>query len=106
MKLQLFLLLRVALSNRKKEHIISEIAKLRDERDVIEEESEKLQAKMKKLLNRNKRLLQRVKKLACRVEVRPPVLSEAEECMMKEMEGLRDYVEKMKLEVHVVRMYN
>lgn len=54
---------------------------------------------MKRLLERNKNLLQRVKRLACRVDSRSPLISEAEECMMKEVEGVHDHIKRMALEI-------
>lgn len=78
-----------------KEKIISDLATLTDGCDVIEEESDRLQVRLNEMTNRNTRLLQRVKKLACLAESRPPVLSEAEVCMMREMEGLRDNMKRM-----------
>lgn len=85
-----------------KQKIIKDLVTLRDQCDIIDDKSENLQDKLKHCTTANRLLLERVKKLACRVEFRPPVLSEAEECMMREMEGLRDHVKKMLAEMHTV----
>ena len=90
------------MTNRLKEQIISDLVELRESRDIIQEESERLQDKMKRLSRQNKSLLQRVKRLACRVESRSPLISEAEECMMKEVEGVRDHIKTMTLEILTV----
>lgn len=83
---------RIENCSRLKDKIISDLAMLTDECDIMEEESDRLCDKLKKLSKKNVSLLQRVKRLACHAESRPPILSEAEECMMREMEGLRDHM--------------
>ena len=72
---------------------------LTDDCDVIEEESDRLRDKLRSVSDKHAVLMQRVKMLACRAESRPPVLSEAEECMMREMEGLRDHMKIMHSEI-------
>lgn len=75
---------------------------LSDECDIIEEESEKLQGKLKTLSDKNAALLQQVRRLACCATSRPPILSEAEECMMREIEGLDNHMKLMNAEIHSV----
>ncbi len=93
---------RVLNSRRLKEQIISDIVRLRDERDVIEEDCGALQDKVRRLAKRNVNLQDRVKRMACRVELRSPVLSEAEQCMMKELEGFSNHFKKMDVEIRSV----
>lgn len=92
-------LCRVMSCKRLKQQIVSDLVNLRESRDIIQEESEKLEDKMKRLLARNKNLLDRAKRLACYVELRSPVLSEAEDCMSKEVEGVRDHIKTMELAI-------
>ena len=87
---------------RLKEQIISDITRLRDERDEIEEECGALQDKARRLAKRNTTLQDRAKRMVCKVELRSPVLSEAEQCMMKELEGFTNHFKKMDAEIQSV----
>ena len=98
-------LCRVMSCRRLKQQMVSDLGTLREEKDIIQEESEKLEDKMKRLLARNKNLLDRAKRLACCVELRSPVLSEAEDCMGKEVEGVRDHIKTMEAKITNVCMY-
>ena len=92
----------MANSLRLKEQIISDVAKLRDECDVVEEECGALQDKMRRLAKKNNILQGRVRKMACRMELSSPVLSEAELCMSEELVGFTNHFKKMKAEMQSV----
>jgi len=50
----------------------------------------------------NVRLLGRAERLACKIRFLSPVLSEAEECMKNEMEGLAAHIKQMKQDAYRV----
>lgn len=87
---------------RLKEQIISDITRLRDERDELDDNCKTLQDKARRLAKRNAILQDRAKKMVCKVELRSPVFSEAEQCMMKELEGLTNHFKKMDAEIQSV----
>lgn len=86
---------RIEISQRLKECLITETEKLKEERDIMEEETERLQHKLEGLVTKNKSLQKQAERLACLVKFQSGVLSEAEECMMKEMEGIKDHLSQM-----------
>lgn len=80
-----------------KEHVISNSVELMDEADIIVENSEKLQDKLTQIVETNVSLQKQADRIACRIQFLCPVFSEAEECMKKEMEGLKNHVREMKV---------
>lgn len=90
---------RIEMLKRLKEQIITSSIELRDEADIIKEGSVELRDKLQNVMNTNAMLLKKAHMLACKVRFLSPVLSEAEECMKNEMEGLADHIKAMKREV-------
>ena len=95
-------MVRVELLQELKQEIISNSVKLRDEADIIKENSEELQDKLRDVVQTNVRLLGRAERLACKIRFLSPVLSEAEECMKNEMEGLATHIKQMKRDAYRV----
>ena len=89
--------IRIQALKRLMEQVISNTVELTDEADIIKEKSEELQEKLAQIVETNVSLQRQADRLACRVQFLSPVFSEAEECMKKEMEGLRNHIEEMKV---------
>ncbi len=87
---------------RLKEQIITCSVELRDNADIIREDSDDLREKLRDIIERNARLLGKAERLACKIRFLSPVLSEAEECMKNEMEGIHTHIQQMTREVHRV----
>ena len=90
------------MSARLKEQIFSDLLGLQEGCEDMGVMCDSLRDKVDQLSKKNTFLLQRVKRLACRVESRSPIISEAEECMMKEVEGVENHIKTMAVEVFTV----
>lgn len=86
-----------------KEQIISDVVQLRVDAEITQEESERLQHKIEDLSLKHKKLQKRAEKLAFKVRYQSPVFSEAEECMHKEMDGLKRHSKEMASQLEIVR---
>ncbi len=95
-------IIRVYKLRQGKEKLISNIVQLRDERDIVEEESEKLQERIEFVLKRNKILRMRAERLACQVASRSLVFSEAEESMKEELGKLQKRMTEMNKRLETV----
>ena len=87
------------MSMRLKEQIFSDLLGLQEGCEDVGVMCDSLRDKVDQLSGKNTILLQRVKRLACRVESRSPIISEAEECMMKEVEGVENHIKTMAVEL-------
>ena len=86
-----------------REQIISELVKLRDETEEVREKTESIEFNLDTLMEKQKVLMKRVEQIVYRVESKSPFLSEAEECMKTELEGLEKHMKVMRQKLTEVR---
>lgn len=91
--------------SRQKQQIISELVSLKDEAEELRERTNGIEYKLIGLMKKQKVLMKCVEQIIYRVESKSPHLSEAEELMRTELEGLQKHIKTMSqklIEVHYV----
>ena len=88
-------LLRIERLSLQKEQIISDLEKIKDEAEEMRERTNGIEYQLDELTRKQNVLMRRVERIVYRVESKSPFLSEAEECMMKELEGLEKHMKTM-----------
>lgn len=82
---------------------------LKDNAEEINETTDAMKSKLEDLTKKHEILMKSMEQIAYRVESKSPHLSEAEECMRTELEGLQKHVKVMSqkiIEVHRVATKN
>ena len=95
--------IRVERLSLQKEQIISELVCLKDEAEELREKTNDIEFKLDGLMKKQKILMKCVEQIIYRVESKSPHLSEAEELMRTELEGLQKHIKVMSqklIEVH------
>lgn len=96
---------RIQILVRQKQILLSALLKLQEETEEIKTYTEDLGDKLISLAETHKNLMLRVQQVMYRVESQSPVISEAENCMLEELEGLKNHLdgrmERRKIEVCV-----
>lgn len=93
--LQSFYILRIERLCLQKEQIISDHEKIKDEAEEMRDRTNGIEYRLGELVRKQNLLMRRVEQIVYRVESRSPFLSEAEECMVKELEGLEKHMKTM-----------
>ena len=78
-----------------KEQIISDLECLKDETEDLREKTNDIEFKLDSLIKKQNVLTKHVEQIIYRVESKSPHLSEAEECMRTELEGLQKHIKVM-----------
>ena len=96
--------IRVERLSLQKQQVISELVRLKDEAEELREKTNDIEYKLDSLMKKQKLLMKSVEQIVYRVESKSPHLSEAEELMKTELEGLQKHIKVMSqklIEVHV-----
>ena len=90
-----------------KEQVISELVRLKDEAEELRVKTSDIEYKLESLMKNQKLLMKSVEQIIYRVESKSPHLSEAEECMKTELEGLQKHIKVMSQKlIEVYTVYN
>ena len=86
---------RVERLSLQKQQIISELENLKDEAEDLRDRTNGIEFKLDGLMKKQKIFTKRVEQILYRVESKSLHLSEAEECMRTELEGLQKHIKVM-----------
>ena len=70
----------------------------------MKERTDGIEYRLGELTKKQNVLMRRVEQIVYRVELKSPILSEAEECMMKELEGLEKHMKTMLQKITEVKV--
>ena len=79
---------------RQRQYLISSMERLIEVTTEVTENAEELEYRLMELAKKHQELMLRVQRVVFRVESQSPVVSEAENCMMDELEGLNNHLER------------
>ena len=86
---------RVERLSQQKQQIISDLEKIKDEVEDLKEKTNGIEYNLDALLEKQKHLTRRVEQVVYRVESKSPFMSEAENCMRTELEGVLRHISVM-----------
>lgn len=87
-----------------KEQIIGDLENIKDEAEEMRDRTDGIKYRLDTLSMKQNMLMKRVERIVYRVESKSPFISEAEECMMKELEGLEKHMKTMSQKLTEVKV--
>ena len=78
-----------------KQQIVSDLENIKDEAEDLRNRTDYIDSRLDEATRNQRVLMKRVEQIIYRVESKSPFLSEAEECMKTELEGLQKHIKVM-----------
>ena len=96
---------RVERLSQQKQQIISDLENIKDKVEDLKERTSEIECNVDVLLQKQKELMKDVERIVYRVESKSPFISEAENCMRTELEGVQRHMSVMAQRLIEVNSY-